>query len=58
MKSGRWRSRQQDTISEPVLSPYGQASLLPTAPLIVGRGTLSSDLLSPGRIQAFGPAPA
>ena len=32
----------------PVLSPNTQAILLLTAPLIAGRGTASSDLLSPG----------
>ncbi|MTW22441.1 DNA-processing protein DprA [Allochromatium palmeri] len=33
---------------KPILSPNTQAILLLTAPLIAGRGTASSDLLSPG----------
>ena len=35
----------------PVLSPNAQAILLLTAPLIAGRGTASSDLLSPGEYK-------
>lgn len=35
----------------PVLSPNTQAILLLTAPLIAGRGTASSDLLSPGEYK-------
>lgn len=35
----------------PSLSPNTQAILLLTAPLIAGRGTLSSDLLSPGEYK-------
>jgi len=35
----------------PVLSPNTQAILLLTAPLIAGRGTSSSDLLSPGEYK-------
>jgi len=35
----------------PVLSPNTQAILLLTAPLIAGRGTTSSDLLSPGEYK-------
>ncbi|MDI1269263.1 MAG: DNA-processing protein DprA [Polaromonas sp.] len=35
----------------PVLSPNTQAILLLTAPLIAGRGTVSSDLLSPGEYK-------
>lgn len=35
----------------PVLSPNTQAILLLTAPLIVGRGTASPDLLSPGEYK-------
>lgn len=35
----------------PVLSPNTQAILLLTAPLIVGRGSASSDLLSPGEYK-------
>lgn len=37
----------------PVLSPNTQAILLLTAPLIAGRGTASSDLLSPGEYKRF-----
>jgi len=36
-----------------VLSPNTQAILLLTAPLIFGRGTASSDLLSPGEYKRF-----
>ena len=35
----------------PALSPTPQAILLLTAPLIAGRGTSSSDLLSPGEYK-------
>jgi len=35
----------------PILSPNTQAILLLTAPLIAGRGTASSDLLSPGEYK-------
>ena len=37
----------------PVLSPNTQAILLLTAPLIAGRGTASSDLLSPGEYKCL-----
>ena len=37
----------------PILSPNTQAILLLTAPLIVGRGTASSDLLTPSEYKRF-----
>jgi predicted Rossmann fold nucleotide-binding protein DprA/Smf involved in DNA uptake len=37
----------------PVLSPNTQAILLLTAPLITGRGSASSDLLSPGEYKSL-----
>src|SRR4051812_35208436 len=53
----QWRSLANGPFTDgarrmmPVLSPNTQAILLLTAPLIAGRGTASSDLLSPGEYK-------
>jgi hypothetical protein len=49
--SGRWRSHKRGTTNDAHLSPNTQAILLLTAPLIAGRGTSSSELLSPGEYK-------